>query len=44
MDAFDGTTIVAILVEIVTPNVLNVSAVVDPAPVVVPVIKLNEID
>ena len=44
VDAFDGTTVVAILVEIVTPNVVNCPAVVDPAPVVVPVIKHNEID
>ena len=44
VDAFDGTTVVAILVEIVTPNVVNGPAVVDPAPVVVPVIKLNKID
>ena len=44
VDAFDGTTVVAFLVEIVTPNVVNGPAVVDPAPVVVPVIKLNEID
>ena len=38
VDASDGTTVV----EIVTPNV--VKAVVDPAAVVVPVIKLIEID
>ena len=44
VDAFDGTTVVAILVEIVTPFVVNGPAVVDPAPVVVPVIKLNKID
>ena len=44
VDAFDGTTVVAILVEILTPNVVKGPAVVDPAPVVVPVIKLNEID
>ena len=44
VDAFDGTTVVAILVEIVTPNLVKGPAVVDPAHVVVPVIKLNEID
>ena len=44
VDAFDVTTVVAILVEIVTPNVVNGPPIVDPAPVVVPVIKLNEID
>ena len=38
VDAFDGTT----ADDIVTPNV--VKAVVDPAAVVVPVIKLIEID
>ena len=44
MDAFDVTTVVAILVEIVTPNIVKGPAAVDPAPVVVPMIKLNEID
>ena len=44
VDAFGGATVVAILVDIVTPNVVNGPAVVDPAPVVVPVIKLIEID
>ena len=43
MGAFDGTTVAAILVEILTPNVVKGPAVVDPAPVVVRVIKLNEI-
>ena len=44
VDAFGGATVVAILVDIVTPNVVNGPAFVDPAPVVVPVIKLIQID